>query len=39
MLISNLIKDGVIDHDELTAIIKEKEDYDCKKNEDKVEVV
>ena len=33
MLISNLIKDGIIDHNEFTAIIKEKKDYACKKNE------
>ena len=33
MLISNSIKDGIIDHDEFTAILKEKKDYDCQKNE------
>ena len=33
MLISNSIKDGVIDHDEFLAIIKEKKNYDCQKNE------
>ena len=39
MLISNSIKDGVIDNNEFLAIIKEKKDYDCQKNEDMVEVV
>ena len=33
MLISNSIKDGVVDHDEFVAIIKEKKNYDCQKNE------
>ena len=33
MLISNSIKDGIIDHNEFLAIMKEKKDYDCQKNE------
>ena len=33
MLISNSIKDGIIDHNELTAIMKEKKQYDNEKNE------
>ena len=33
MLIPNSIKDGIIDHDEFLAIIKEKKDYDSQKNE------
>ena len=33
MLISNSIKDGIIDHNEFTAIIKEEKDYDSQKNE------
>ena len=33
MLISNSIKDGIIYHDEFTAILKEKKYYDCQKNE------
>ena len=39
MLISNSIKDGIIDHDEFLEIIKEKKQYDCLKNENKIEVV
>ena len=39
MLISNSIKDGIIDHNEFLEIMKEKKDYDCLKNEDKVEIV
>ena len=31
MLISNSIKDGVIDHNEFLEIIGEKKDYDCQK--------
>ena len=31
MLIPNSIKDGIIDHDEFLAIIKEKKDYDSQK--------
>ena len=38
MLISNSIKDGIIDHNEFTEIIKEKKDYEIQKS-DKVEVV
>ena len=33
MLISNSIKDGIIIHNEFTAIMEEKRDYDCHKNE------
>ena len=33
MVISNSIKDGIIDHDEFLAIMKEKKYYDCQKNE------
>ena len=39
MLISNSIKDGIINHDEFLEILKEKKTYDSLKNEDKVEVV
>ena len=39
MMISNSIKDGIINHDELLEILKEKKEYDSLKNEDKVEVV
>ena len=39
MLISNSIRDGIIEHDEFLEIIKEKKEYDCQKNEDKIEVV
>ena len=39
MLISNSIKDGTIDHEELLEIMKEKKNYDCLKNEDKVEII
>ena len=39
MLISNSIKDGMIDHNEFLAIMKEKKDYDVQKNEDMVEIV
>ena len=38
MLISNSIKDGIIDHNEFTEIIKEKKDYEIQKS-DKVEVI
>ena len=38
MLISKSVGDGIIDHNEFLAIMKEKKDYDCQKNEDKVEV-
>ena len=33
MLISNSIKDEIIDPNEFIAIIKEKKDYACQKNE------
>ena len=39
MLISNSIKDGIINHDEFLEILKEKKDYDCLKNEDKVDTL
>ena len=39
MLISNSIKDGIISHDEFLEILKEKKEYDCLKNEDKIENV
>ena len=39
LLISNSIKDGVIDHDEFSETIKEKKQYDSLENEDKTEVV
>ena len=39
MLISNSIKDGIISHEEFFEILKEKKQYDCLKNEDKVAVV
>ena len=39
MLISNSIKDGIIDDNEFLEILKEKKQYDCSKNEDKVEIV
>ena len=39
MLISNSIKDGIINHDELSEILKEKKDYNSLKNKDKIEVV
>ena len=39
MLISNSIKDGIINHDEFLEILKEKKDYDSLKNENKVESV
>ena len=39
MLISNSIKDGIIDHSEILEILKEKKQYDCLKNEDKIETV
>ena len=37
MLISNSIKDGIINNDEYLETLKEKRDYDSLKNEDKVE--
>ena len=39
MLISNSIKDGIIRHDEFLEILKERQNYDYLKNEDKVEIV
>ena len=39
MLISNSIKDGIINPDEFLEILKEKKDYDCLKNEDKVDIL
>ena len=39
MLITNSIKDALISHDEFLQILKEKEDYDSLKNEDKTEIV
>ena len=33
MLIVNSIKDGIIDHEEFLAIIKERQQYDNEKNE------
>ena len=36
LLISNSIKDGIINHDEFLEIIKEKKAYDSLKNEDKI---
>ena len=33
MLISKSVTDGIIDYNEFLAIIKEKKDYDCQKNE------
>ena len=39
MLLSNSIKDGIIDHNEFLMIPEEKKKYDCLKTEDKIEVV
>ena len=39
MLISNFIKDGIINHEEFSEILKETKQYDCLKNEGRVEVV
>ena len=39
MLISNSVKDGIIDHDAFLEIMKEKKDYDCLKNKEKVGTV
>ena len=33
MLVSKSVQDGIIDHDEFRAIMKEKKDYDNQKNE------
>ena len=32
MFVSKLVQDGIIDHDELLSIMKEKKDYDSQKN-------
>ena len=37
MLISNSIRDGITSHDEFLEILKEKEEYNGLKNEDKIE--
>ena len=39
MLISDLIKDGIIILNEFLEILKEKKDYDSLKNEDKIETI
>ena len=39
MLISNSVKDDVIDHGEFSLIIKEKIEYEIQKNKERVEVV
>ena len=39
MLISNSTKDGIIDHEELLVIIKEKKQYDNQKGESKLNEV
>ena len=39
MLISNSIKDGIISHDEFLEILKEKNNYNGLKNDDKIENV
>ena len=39
MLISDLIKDGIIIHNEFLEILKEKKDYDSLKNENKIETI
>ena len=39
MLISDLIKDGIIIHNEFLKILKEKKDYDSLKNENKIETI
>ena len=33
MLVSKTVMDGIIDHNEFLAIMKEKKDYDCQRNE------
>ena len=33
MLVSKSVMDGIIDHNQVLAIMKEKKDYDCQKNE------
>ena len=37
MLISNSIKDRIVSHDEFLEILKEKQQYDSLKNEEKAE--
>ena len=37
MLISNSVKDGIINHDEFLEILNEKKTYDSLKSEDKIE--
>ena len=32
MLVSKSVQDGIIDHDEFLATMKEKKEYDCQKN-------
>ena len=39
MLISNSIKDGIINHDEFLEILKEKKTFECLKNEEKTESI
>ena len=39
MLFSNSIKDGIISHDDVLEILKEKKEYNSLKNEDKIENV
>ena len=39
MLVSNSIKDEVINHDEFLEILKEKKTYDSLKNENEVKTV
>ena len=39
MLISNSIRDGIINHDKILEILKEKKEYNGLKNEDKIENV
>ena len=36
MLISNSIRDGIINHDEFLEILKEKKEYNGLNNEDKI---
>ena len=33
MLVSKSVMDGIINHNEFAAIMKEKKDHDCQKNE------
>ena len=39
MLVSKSVMDGFIDHDEFTAIIKEKKGYDSQKNESDIKKI